>query len=126
MIQVKPFRGLRPKSEFIDQVASPPYDVLSSEEAREKAKDQPYSFLHVVKPEIDLHPSVDATHPDVYAKGAENLRRLIEEEILIRDDKPCFYVYKLQMGDHIQVGLVAGAAVDDYEQNLPLFLLLNQ
>lgn len=117
MIRVKPFRGLRPKPEYIDQVASPPYDVLSSEEAREKAKDRPFSFLHVVKPEIDLDPSLETTHPDVYAKGAENLRRLVERGILARDEKSCFYVYKLRMGAHEQVGLMAGAAVDDYEQN---------
>jgi uncharacterized protein (DUF1015 family) len=117
MIHVKPFRGVRPIPEKVSEVASPPYDVLNSEEAREKAKDRPLSFLHVVKPEIDLNPSIDLYDPRVYAKGAENLKSLIKQKILIQDEKPCFYIYKLRMGDHTQVGLVAVASVEDYIQN---------
>ena len=115
MVHIHPFRGLRPTPEKAEQVASPPYDVLNSEEARDKAKDNPLSFLHVVKPEIDLDPSIDVHDPRVYARGAENLNRLIEEGTLIQDTEPCYYVYKLRMGDHEQVGLVAAASVDDYE-----------
>lgn len=117
MIHVKPFRGVRPIPEKVSEVASPPYDVLNSEEARERVKDRPLSFLHVVKPEIDLDPSIDLYDTRVYTKGAENLKSLIEHKILIKDEKPCFYIYKLRMGDHEQVGLVATASVEDYIQN---------
>ena len=117
MTRVKPFQGLRPVPEKVGEVASPPYDVLNSDEAREKAKGNPLSFLHVVKPEIDLDPSVDHYDPKVYAKGAENLNRLIDQKVLIQDEKPCYYIYKLRMGDHEQVGLVAVASVEDYVQN---------
>jgi len=117
MVQVKPFRGMRPTPEKIGEVASPPYDVLSSEEAREKAKDHPNSFLHVVKPEIDLDPSTHLYDPRVYAQGRKNLKRLIKKGILSQDEKPCFYIYKLRMGEHEQVGLVAVASVEDYIQN---------
>lgn len=117
MARVKPFRGIRPAPEKVNDVASPPYDVLNSIEAREKAKDNPDSFLHVVKPEIDLDPSVDPYDSMVYAKGAENLNCLIEQKILIQDDTPCFYIYKLRMGEHEQVGLVAVASVEDYIEN---------
>ena len=115
MVNVKPFRGLRPVPEKVSDVASPPYDVLDSNEAREKAENRPDSFLHVVKPEIDLDPSIDVHDPRVYAKGAENLKRLIDDGIMVRDAKPCYYIYKLRMGDHEQVGLVAAASIDDYE-----------
>ena len=117
MAQVKPFKGLRPVPEKVGEVASPPYDVLNSEEAREKAKDNPLSFLHVVKPEIDLDPAIDLYDPSVYAKGGENLKRLIDQKVLVQDEEPCFYIYKLRMGEHEQVGLVAAASVEDYEQD---------
>lgn len=117
MIHIKPFRGVRPIPEKVIEVASPPYDVLNSEEAREKAKNSPLSFLHVVKPEIDLDPSIDPYDNRVYTKGAENLKNLIEQKILIKDEKPCLYVYKLRMGDHEQAGLVAVASVEDYVQD---------
>ena len=117
MARIKPFRGLRPVPEKVAEVASPPYDVLNSDEAREKAKDNPLSFLHVVKPEIDLDPAIDHYDPKVYAKGAENLNRLIDQKVLVQDGKPCYYVYRLRMGDHEQVGLVAIASVEDYVQN---------
>ena len=117
MANIRPFRGMRPIPEKVSEVASPPYDVLDSKEARERAKDRPYSFLHVTKPEIDLDPSIDLYDPRVYAKGAENFKRLIAEGILIQDAKPCFYIYKLRAGDHEQIGLVAAASVDEYIQN---------
>jgi len=116
MVHVRPFRGLRPVPDKVGQVASHPYDVLNSEEARELARDNPLSFLHVVKPEIDLDPAIDIHDPQVYAKGAENLKRLVKKGILKQDEKPCYYIYKLRMGSHEQIGLVAAASVDDYEQ----------
>jgi len=100
MVRVRPFGGLRPVPEKVNDVASPPYDVLNSQEAREKAKDNPLSFLHVVKPEIDLDPAIDLYDDRVYAKGRENLNRLIENNIMVQDEKPCYYVYKLRMGEH--------------------------
>jgi uncharacterized protein (DUF1015 family) len=118
MARIEPFRAFRPRPEFAERVASPPYDVLSSEEAREMAADNPLSFLHVVKPEIDLPPETDLYAPEVYAKGAENLARLIEDDVLIRDPTPAVYLYRQRMGDHVQTGLVAGASVDEYERDL--------
>jgi len=118
MATIKPFRGMRPVPDKIDKVASPPYDVLNSNEARDKTANNPHSFLHVVKPEIDLDPSIDMYDPQVYKKGGENLKKLISDSILIQDDKPCLYIYKLVMGDHQQIGIVAGASVDDYENDI--------
>ena len=122
MAKIKPFQGLRPVPEKAAQVASPPYDVLSSEEARAMAEGNPISFLHVVKPEIDLPPGTDLYSDAVYAKGAENLSRLESEGVLRRDERPCFYLYQQRMeiagAEHVQVGLVAGAAVEEYERDL--------
>jgi uncharacterized protein (DUF1015 family) len=118
MARIEPFRAFRPRPEFADRVASPPYDVLSSEEARDMVADNPLSFLHVVKPEIDLPPGTDLYASEVYDKGAENLKRLIDDEVLIRDPEPALYLYRQRMGDHVQTGLVMGASVDEYERDL--------
>lgn len=118
MATVKPFKGLRPKKEYAEKLASPPYDVLSSNEAWEMAKDNPISFLHVIKPEIDLEPGIDPYDKKVYEKGAENLKKLINDEVLIQDKNSSFYIYKQIMGAHQQIGLVACASVQEYEQNL--------
>ncbi|OQX51854.1 MAG: hypothetical protein B5M53_10145 [Candidatus Cloacimonas sp. 4484_209] len=115
MSLVRPFRGLRPKPEFAEKVASPPYDVLSSEEARKIVEDNPYSFLHIVKPEVDLDPSIDLYDERVYKKAKENLARFINDGILIQDNNPCFYIYSQKMGEHTQTGLVTVASVDEYE-----------
>ncbi|RKY77838.1 DUF1015 domain-containing protein [candidate division KSB1 bacterium] len=118
MAIIKPFKGLRPVEDKIQLVASPPYDVLNSEEARQKAAGNPYSFLHVVKPEIDLDPGIDLYDPKVYQKGRENLDKLVEENVLKQDEKPCLYIYKLTMGNHQQTGIVACCSVDDYEKDI--------
>ncbi|GAB4379696.1 MAG: DUF1015 family protein [Calditrichia bacterium] len=118
MATVKPFRALRPKKEFAAQLAAPPYDVLSSEEAREMAKGNPYSFLHVNKPEIDLPPETDPYDVRVYQKSAENLQKLINDGIMFQEEKPAFYVYRQIMGNHQQVGIAACASVDEYEKNI--------
>ncbi len=117
MVKIKPFRGLRPTPEYASSVASPPYDVLSSVEAREMARTNPHSFLHVVKPEIDLPPDTDPYTDAVYNKAAENLMRMRDENVLKQDDSDCYYLYQIQMGDHVQTGLVAVASVDDYLEN---------
>lgn len=114
---ILPFAGLRPVPEHAADVVAPPYDVLNSEEARARARGRPWSFLHISRPEIDLPEGTDPHAPEVYARGAENLARLVDEGILIREDRPVYYLYRLIMGDHQQVGLVAAASVADYASN---------
>jgi uncharacterized protein (DUF1015 family) len=118
MARIEPFRAWRPRPEMAEKVASPPYDVLNSDEAREMAADSPLSFLHVVKPEIDLDPDIDLYSDAVYAKGAENLQRLKDDGVLIREAAPALYLYRQIMGDHVQTGLVTGASIDEYEADL--------
>src|SRR6056297_1153426 len=118
MADIRPFKGLRPKENLVEKIASPPYDVLNSEEAREMVKDNPYSFLHVVKPEIDLPKSVDHYSEKVYKKAEENLKKLIEKNWMIQDNKNCFYIYKQKMEEHEQIGIMAAASVDEYENNI--------
>src|SRR4051812_25912996 len=114
MATLKPFAALRPKPELAAQICELPYDVMSSEEAREMAKGNPLSFLHVSKPEIDLPPKVDLYDPSVYAKGKENFNLLIAEDSLQQDAQPCYYLYRQIMGRHSQVGFVAAASCEDY------------
>jgi len=111
---LRPFAGLRPAARFAAEVAAPPYDVVSTEEARALAGGRPLSFLHISKPEIDLPPGTDPYAPEVYARGAEALRRLIADGVLRRDPSPRYYVYRLTMGDHVQTGIVGGGAVAAY------------
>ena len=115
MIKIKPLRGLRPRDDIAANVAAPPYDVISSEEAREMAKDNPISFLHVNKPEIDLPPTVDLYSEQVYAKGAENLRRFIAEGILQQDRNPAVYIYQQEWRGRYQTGYFCLASVEDYD-----------
>ena len=118
MSEIRPFRALRPRPELARQVAAPPYDVISSEEARQLAAGNELSFLHITKPEIDLPPEVDLYDDRVYAKGVSNLRRLIAEGVLIREDTPSYYVYQQRMGNHVQAGVVGAASCAEYEQGL--------
>ncbi|MCA9758800.1 MAG: DUF1015 domain-containing protein [Candidatus Eisenbacteria bacterium] len=115
MARIRPFRALRPYPELAAKVASPPYDVLSSDEARVMADGNPVSFLHVNKPEIDLPQDTDPYASEVYAKGAENLGRLIEDGVYLREEKPALYLYRQVMGDHVQTGIAVGASVEEYE-----------
>jgi uncharacterized protein (DUF1015 family) len=117
MSLIKPFRGLRPVPDRAADVAAPPYDVLNTAEARDRVVGRPWSFLHISKPEIDLPEDTDPYAPEVYAKGAENLQKQISEGILMRDAEPCYYVYRLRMGDHVQTGLVFTGSVADYDSN---------
>jgi uncharacterized protein (DUF1015 family) len=114
---LRPFAALRPAPDFAAEVAAPPYDVVSTEEARDMAKDRPLSFLHISKAEIDLAPGTDPYSPAVYAKAAENLARLIRDGILRRDVKACYYAYRIRMGTHVQTGIVGGGAVAAYNAN---------
>ena len=117
MSLIRPFAGLRPVPEHAEDVVAPPYDVLNSEEARERAAGKPWSFLHISKAEIDLPKDTDPYDPSVYAKAAENLKKTIDAGILMRDEAPRYYVYQLKMGEHVQTGLVAVASVKDYDSN---------
>ncbi|MBL8197813.1 MAG: DUF1015 domain-containing protein [Chromatiales bacterium] len=114
---IRPFRALRPVPEQAAAVVAPPYDVLNTEEARARATGRPFSFLHISKPEIDLPEGTDPYAPEVYAKGTENLHRLIEAGVLIRDRKPCYYIYRLQMGEHVQTGIACVGSVAEYDRN---------
>src|ERR1700733_4797070 len=102
MATLKPFAALRPKPELAPQICELPYDVMSSDEAREMAAGNPLSFLHVSKPEIDLAPGTGLCAPAVDAKGKENFQKLIAQGSLKQDDKPCFYLYRQIMGKHAQ------------------------
>ncbi len=118
MVNIKPFKGVRPRKDMARLVAAPPYDVLNSEEARAMAKDNPYSFLHVGKPEIDLPAGTDLYDDAVYAKGKENFERLLQQGVLFQDHGDNFYVYKQIWGKHVQIGLVAAASSQDYLDNI--------
>jgi uncharacterized protein (DUF1015 family) len=118
MATLKPFAALRPKPELAAQICELPYDVMSSDEAREMASGNSLSFLHVSKPEIDLPPGTDVYAPEVYAKGAENFQKLIAQGALKQDEKPNFYLYRQIMGAHAQVGLVAAASCEEYLANI--------
>lgn len=114
MVMVRPFKGVRPTPELAEKVASFPYDVISSEEARVIAEGNPYSFLHVVKPEIDLPVGTDLYSEVVYQTAKSNFYGMIEKGILNQDDQAYMYIYKQKMGNHEQYGLVACTSADDY------------
>ncbi|MEE8388744.1 MAG: DUF1015 family protein [Acidiferrobacterales bacterium] len=117
MSLIRPFHGLRPAVGRADSVIAPPYDVLNTEEARERVIGRSNSFLHISKPEIDLPAGADPYAPQVYDKGRDNFMRMIEEGVLVSDESPCYYFYRLIMGEHVQTGLVAVASVADYDSN---------
>lgn len=118
MAMVKPFRGLRPPKELVLEVAAPPYDVVNTEEARAYARGNEHSFFHVSRPEIDLPPEVDEHAEPVYQRGLANLQTFLARGWLRPDPEPVFYVYRQKMGNHVQVGLVAAASVDEYDRGL--------
>jgi uncharacterized protein (DUF1015 family) len=117
MTLIRPFSGLRPAEGRADEVVAPPYDVLSSDEARQRAEGRPWSFLHISKPEIDLPEDTDPHAAEVYEMAADNLQHMLEQGVLVRDEGLFYYVYRLVMGKHSQVGLVAAANVADYDTN---------
>ncbi|NEV62568.1 DUF1015 domain-containing protein [Thiorhodococcus minor] len=115
MTLIQPFSGLRPAPDQAGEVAAPPYDVMSAAEARRMVEGRPWSFLHISRPEVDLPPGTDPYAPEVYAKAHENLGRMLDQGLLIRDPQPSYYVYRLTMGGHRQTGLVAAASVEAYD-----------
>ncbi len=117
MTLIRPFRGLRPAKGYADEILAPPYDVLSSSEAREKARGKPHSFLHISKPEIDLPEDLSPYDPQVYAKAAENIKALVDKNLLQQEQAPSYYAYRLTWGDVQMTGLVAAASVADYNSN---------
>jgi uncharacterized protein (DUF1015 family) len=118
MATLTPFRALRPPAARAARVASPPYDVVSTREARDLAVGNADSFLRVSRPEIDLPPGIEEHSDPVYAKGAENLAELVRRGVLVQDPTPRFYVYAQRMGKHRQTGLVACASVDEYDRDV--------
>jgi uncharacterized protein (DUF1015 family) len=115
MALIKPFAGLRPAPGRAAEVAAPPYDVMNATEARRMVEGRPWSFLHISRPEVDLPSTVDPFDDAVYAKARANLQQMLAEGVLLRDPKPCYYVYRLIMGGHCQTGLVAAASVAAYD-----------
>ncbi len=118
MVTVRPFRAVRPVNELADKVASLPYDVLNSDEARELVKGNEYSFLHVVKPEVDLPQDIDLYDEKVYQKAKENFYGMIEKGALRQDTKPHLYIYRQIMDGHEQYGIVGCASADEYNNDL--------
>lgn len=118
MAIIKPFKGIRPVSELASKIAALPYDVMNSDEAREMVADNPYSFLHVDRAEVDLEPSIDVHDKKVYEKARENLDRMIKDGEYIQDKRPCLYIYRQIMNGRAQTGIVFCASIDDYMNNI--------
>ncbi|MEN9685791.1 MAG: hypothetical protein RLZZ28_1577 [Bacteroidota bacterium] len=118
MASIKPFKALRPQPQLAKQVASKPYDVLNSAEAKMEAQGNHSSFLHITKSEIDLADTVDVHDSSVYRQAKENLSAFIQRDILFRESKPCYYIYQLIMNGRAQTGLVCISSVDDYENGI--------
>ncbi|HAJ91537.1 MAG TPA: DUF1015 domain-containing protein, partial [Gammaproteobacteria bacterium] len=117
MTLTQPFAALRPVTDRAADVIAPPYDVLSSAEARVRAAGRPWSFLHISKPEIDLPKTTDPHAEEVYARASANLQQMLQQGVLVRDAGPCYYIYRMVMGEHSQTGLVVAASVADYDSN---------
>jgi uncharacterized protein (DUF1015 family) len=114
MADIRPFPAFRPAADKSQLVASPPYDVLNSEEARTMAADNAHSFLHIVKAEIDLEPAEAKDNEKVYARSAANWQNMVNDGVMVQDEKPAFYIYRLTMNGHEQFGLAAGCSVQEY------------
>lgn len=120
MAIIHPFRGWLPRIDKVDEVACVPYDVINTEEAAKMAEGKPDSFLHVIRPEIDLPPGTPYYDDSVYEKGAENLKRLLSSDLYQQDDKHAIYIYQLESGDHTQTGVFTCASVEDYDNDVIL------
>ncbi len=118
MAIIKPFRALRPQPQLAKQVASRPYDVLNSAEAKIEAQGNPSSFLHITKSEIDLSDSIDIHAQEVYEQAKANLDAFMKRDVLFRESKPCYYIYQLIMNGRSQTGLVCVSSIDDYENDI--------
>jgi len=114
---IRPFAGIRPTAQHAADVAAPPYDVMSVDEARAMAGDNPWSFLHISRPEIDLPAGTDVYAPEVYQRADLNMRAMLDAGVLVREPSPAFYVYRAESGDHRQTGLVFAASLEAYRAN---------
>ena len=118
MAILKPFKGIRPKKELVQNIACRPYDVLNEAEARIETKGDPNSFYHVIKPEIDFPDDFDHYSPEIYKKGRDNMMRMINAGIFSQDEKDCYYIYAQTMNGRRQYGIVGCASVDDYVNDI--------
>ena len=118
MAVITAFKALRPQAQYARQVASRPYDVLNSKEAKEEAAGNPFSFLHITKSEIDLPEDIDIHSPEVYDTAKKNLNAFLQRNILFREEKRCYYIYRLVMNGRSQTGLVCASSVEDYEKDV--------
>jgi uncharacterized protein (DUF1015 family) len=118
MAIVIPFKALRPQPQFAQKVASPPYDVMSSTEAKVEARGNPHSFLHITKAEIDLSEKTDIHSQEVYERAKQNLHAFMQRGVLFREDKACYYIYELRMQGKAQTGIVGLSSIDDYENDV--------
>jgi uncharacterized protein (DUF1015 family) len=118
MAVVRSFKAYRPQVDLVEKVAALPYDVMNSEEAREMVKGNPYSFLHVDKPEVDLAPGIDTHSEQVYLKARENLQKMISDKVYMQEEKPCMYIYRQIMNGRPQTGIVACTSIDDYMNDI--------
>lgn len=120
MSVLHPFKAWRPNAAYISEIASVPYDVINSSEAKLLARDKPHSFLHVIRPEIDLPDSTDIHADEVYEKGAENLHKVLHSGYMTQDEQPSIYLYRLIMNGRSQIGIFGCVSVDDYDYNVIL------
>lgn len=120
MAIIHPFKGWLPDPKHVDEVACVPYDVINANEARDLAKDKPNSFLHVIRPEIDLPYNTPFNDDIVYEKGAENLKKLLSSRLYTQDDKSAIYIYRLETDEHTQTGVFTCASVQDYDSDVIL------
>jgi len=120
MATLHPFRAVRPDPDHVLEIASVPYDVINTEEARDLAEGKPKSFLHVIRPEIDLEPGIDVHDDAVYTKGAENLRAFVTDKDTMQEDEPSVYVYRLIMDGREQTGIFGCVSVEDYDEEVIL------
>ncbi|GKX29432.1 chromosome partitioning protein ParB [Vallitalea longa] len=118
MAVVRPFKGIRPSKDLVEKVASLPYDVMNREEAKNMANGNEYSFLHVVRAEIDVEDDMDQYNPIVYKTARKNLDKMIDDKILVTEDKPCYYIYRQIMFGRVQTGIVGCTSIDDYMNNV--------
>ena len=118
MADIKPFQGYRPIPNMAVKISSPPYDVISSDEARDMVQNNSHSFLRVIKPEIDFETGSEPKGDALHYHGCENLQKLISEGTLIKDNKTCFYIYQIQMGKHVQIGVIAAVSIKEYNNEL--------
>ncbi len=116
-MKIRPFRGLRPRKEFVEEVAVKPYDVVDEDEVRRTVSKKPRSFFRVTRPEVNFQEKVDTKSEEVLRSARKALEDLIESGVMFQDEEERFYLYRLQRGDHVQIGLVATFSVEDYKQD---------